>query len=71
MEQDNNQVKQQSEQYKQELTERLKAKREAYYAKCKQEHEHHQEGKAPGPEKEAQEHTFQQVMMAMREGRCA
>ena len=71
MEQENDQVKQQSEQYRQELIERLKAKREAYRAECEQEHKHQQEEKKDGPAKEAREQTFQQLMWAMREERCA
>ena len=71
MEQENDQVKQQSEQYRQELIERLKAKRDAYRAECEQEHKHQQEEKEAGPAKEARDQTFQQVMRAMREERCA
>ena len=71
MGQENDQVKQRSEQYMHDLMERLKQRRRDFYAAHEHKIEGNQKPEEKGPQQKCPEHVLKQMMMALREERCA
>ena len=71
MGQENDQVKQRSEQYMHDLMERLKQRRNDFYAAHKHKIEGNQKPEAKEHRQECPEPVLRQMMMALREERCA